>query len=64
MSKREDNKMSFSFPNGNSEAHDERADLPEAWVETPLAALVDDIQTGFACGTHNQEGQGIAHIHT
>lgn len=36
--------------------------LPEGWAEAPLATLVANIQTGFACGKHSRDGGGVAHL--
>jgi type I restriction enzyme S subunit len=39
------------------------SDLPEGWTVAALGAgLVADVQPGFACGKHNQDGSGIAHL--
>ena len=32
------------------------------WRTQRVEDIVEDIQTGFACGRHNQEGDGIAHL--
>jgi type I restriction enzyme S subunit len=38
-------------------------DLPEGWVLASLGdGLLADVQSGFACGTHNREGRGIGHL--
>src|SRR5687767_14296135 len=37
-------------------------DLPEGWTSTNLGDLVSSVQPGFACGVHNRDGEGIAHI--
>ena len=38
-------------------------DLPEGWSLASLGdGLILDVQPGFACGTHNREGQGIGHL--
>jgi type I restriction enzyme, S subunit len=38
-------------------------DLPEGWVLASLGdGLLVDVQPGFACGTHNRDGQGIGHL--
>lgn len=39
------------------------AELPEGWAMARLAdGLVTDVQSGFACGRHNRDGEGIAHL--
>ena len=42
---------------------EENGELPEGWAETTLGdGLVLDIQPGFACGGHNQSGDGVPHM--
>ena len=39
------------------------SDVPEGWALAALGdGLVLDVQSGFACGTHNRQGQGIGHL--
>jgi type I restriction enzyme S subunit len=38
-------------------------ELPEGWAEATLGdGLAIDVQPGFACGSHNRDGQGIPHL--
>jgi type I restriction enzyme, S subunit len=38
-------------------------ELPEGWICTTLGeGLVVDVQPGFACGSHNRQGDGIPHL--
>jgi hypothetical protein len=38
-------------------------DLPEGWAALTLAdGLIRDMQTGFACGVHNRNGEGVPHL--
>ena len=46
-----------------SSAPESADDLPEGWVATVLGAgLITDVQPGFACGTHNRDGEGVPHL--
>ena len=37
--------------------------LPDGWIRCRLGeGLLSDIQPGFACGVHNDVGEGIAHL--
>jgi type I restriction enzyme S subunit len=39
------------------------SELPEGWAEAALGAgLAIDVQPGFACGSHNRDALGIAHL--
>ncbi len=35
---------------------------PEGWAATTLSELVSEVQPGFACGTNNRGGDGVAHL--
>ncbi len=35
---------------------------PEGWATTTLSEVVSEVQPGFACGTNNRDGDGIAHL--
>src|SRR5262245_9935444 len=38
-------------------------DLPEGWTVAQLGeGIVMDVQTGFACGVNNRQGEGIGHL--
>jgi type I restriction enzyme, S subunit len=36
--------------------------LPEGWAATILGEIVAEVQSGFACGTNNRGGDGVAHL--
>jgi type I restriction enzyme S subunit len=36
--------------------------IPEGWVVTTLSEIVSEVQPGFACGTNNRGGDGVAHL--
>jgi|RhiMethySRZTD1v2_1073278.scaffolds.fasta_scaffold773706_2 type I restriction enzyme S subunit len=36
--------------------------LPEKWETAFVGDVIADIQPGFACGAHNQEGVGVPHL--
>ena len=39
------------------------ADLPKGWIQARLGDhLVDDVQPGFACGRHDRDVMGVAHL--
>jgi type I restriction enzyme S subunit len=41
----------------------ERSAGPAGWATAKLGdGLLNDIQTGFACGVHNKDGEGIPHL--
>lgn len=38
-------------------------DLPDGWACVKLGAgVISDVQPGFACGAHNRQGDGVAHL--
>ncbi len=38
-------------------------DLPDGWATSTLGdGLIRELQTGFACGVHNRDGDGIPHL--
>lgn len=43
---------------------DTQPDLPEGWASTRLSApgLIQNVQTGFACGSHSRSGDGVPHL--
>jgi type I restriction enzyme, S subunit len=36
--------------------------IPAAWTAAYIADLAIDIQSGFACGAHNSDANGVAHL--
>ena len=38
------------------------ADVNDGWVVCPLGQVASDIQTGFASGQHNRNGEGVPHL--
>jgi len=36
--------------------------LPNKWEIVPFGKITNNIQTGFACGRHNTDGNGITHL--
>ena len=37
--------------------------IPAGWTQTTLSdGLLLDVQPGFACGSHNQKGEGVPHL--
>ncbi len=40
----------------------ETENIPEGWELVSLSDFVDDIQTGFASGQHNRDGEGVPHL--
>lgn len=37
-------------------------EIPAGWELTALSAFVTEVQTGFASGDHNSDGQGVPHL--
>src|SRR5919197_5896480 len=38
-------------------------ELPEGWTNASLSQLLaEDLQSGFACGSHNRGANGVAHL--
>jgi type I restriction enzyme S subunit len=37
-------------------------ELPAVWAADYVGAFSDEIESGFACGSHNQTGDGIQHL--
>jgi hypothetical protein len=38
------------------------ASLPQSWQCDYVGALAESVQSGFACGAHNSDSDGIAHL--
>lgn len=36
--------------------------LPESWVVGFMETFADEVESGFACGKHNSEGEGLIHL--
>lgn len=36
--------------------------LPKGWIATTIASFALSINTGFACGRHNSNGEGVPHL--
>ena len=37
-------------------------ELPQGWVWTSICQIVEQVNSGFPSGIHNQEGRGVPHI--
>lgn len=53
--------MSRKETNGPRDSENE-SEVPEGWLVASLKDVVAEVQSGFACGVNNREGDGVAHL--
>ncbi len=63
VNQREQAQKSRTTPEPASAEDVVKAAVPEGWASLRLGdGLVYEVQPGFACGVHNQEGEGVPHL--